>query len=379
MMTIGRLGGFESNERNKGVNMERRWSVRAYKEGDEKRIFELTKVVYPKKRYNKEKWMQWWNWEFKNSPTGSAIILVAEQEDKIIGQLALIPLRMKIKNQNVRAAIELDDMTHPDYRRQGIFSTLIGQASIIAKEEDIKMIYASPTEMAYSVHLRGGRFDVQGFKFLFKPFNLNNILRNYISNRLQLKLATIIGGLIINLFFRGKKSVNVNDLTINQISSFDDSIDDFWRRVSSGYEIIVVRNKEYLNWRYAKISNKNYVIYLAKEKEEVCGYIIIRAQKSGDLTVGDIVDIIAPPNRMDVIDQLISAAIEYFEDEKVDLINTKMIANKLYLKAFKMKGFIIKPRNCHLVMHTSSPEISVMHREAAKHCFIQLGDFIDLA
>lgn len=359
--------------------MERAWSIRRYKEGDEKGIFELTKAVYPEKEYNREKWMQWWTWEFRNAPAGPAIILVAEQEDKIIGQLALIPLKMKIGNQIVRSAIELDDMTHPDYRRQGIFSTLIGPASIVAKEEDIKIIYASPTEMAYSVHLKCRRFDIKGFKFLFKPLNLRNILRNYISNRLQLKLATIIGGLIIDLFFRGKKYVNIDDLTINRISSFDDSIDDFWRRIFSGYEVIVVKNKEYLNWRYVKISNKNYVIYLAKEKEEVCGYVVIRAQKSEDLTMGCIVDIIAPLNRMDIIDQLISAAIEYFEDEKVDLIITKMIANKLYLKAFKRKGFIIKRRNCHLVMHTSSPEISIMHREAAKHCFIQWGDFVDLA
>lgn len=359
--------------------MERAGSIRQYKEGDENGIFELTKAVYPKERYNKEKWMQWWTWEFRNAPAGPAIILVAEQEDNIIGQLALIPLRMKIENQIVRAAIELDDMTHPDYRRQGIFFSLIREASIVAKEEDIRMIYASPTEMAYSVHLKCERFGVQGFKFLFKPLTLRNILRNYISNRFQLKLAIILGSLIINLFFRTKKSVNVNELTINRISSFDDSIDGFWRRVSSGYEIIVMRNKEYLNWRYVKISNKNYVIYLAKEKDEVCGYIVLRAEKPGDLIMGYIVDIIAPPNRMDVIDQLISAAIEYFEDEKADLIITKMIANKLYLKAFKRKGFIIKQRNSHLVMHTSSPEISVMHREAAKHCFIQLGDFVDLA
>lgn len=54
-----------------------------------------------------------------------------------------------------------------------------------------------------------------------------------------------------------------------------------------------------------------------------------------------------------------------------------MIANKLYLKAFKRKGFIVTRRNCRFVMHTSSPEISAMHREADKHCFIQLGDFID--
>lgn len=47
--------------------MERKWSMRTYTEGDEEGILELWKAVYPERAYDREKWLRWWRWMYKNN------------------------------------------------------------------------------------------------------------------------------------------------------------------------------------------------------------------------------------------------------------------------------------------------------------------------
>jgi hypothetical protein len=174
----------------------------------------------------------------------------------------------------------------------------------------------------------------------------------------------------------------VDGLTITRVSSFDDRIDDFWRRVSKDYDIIVVRSKEYLNWKYVEVplltefSNTNFVIYVAEKEGQICGYVILQCKKQRDSLFGCIYDLIAPLGQEEVISCLISKAIEYFKGEKVNLILCGMIANKTYNTIIKKSGFIpsriIIKR--HFCVHSSHPAILRAHLKNPKQWFIQMGD-----
>ena len=60
--------------------MERVWSIRAYKKGDEDDIFELTKAVHPEQEYDWKKWMRWWRWMYIDNPAGDSRIWVADHD-----------------------------------------------------------------------------------------------------------------------------------------------------------------------------------------------------------------------------------------------------------------------------------------------------------
>ena len=104
--------------------MKHEWSIRPYIDGDEERIFELYQAVYPEQEYDMKRWMMNWRWMHKDNPAGVSKIWLAEHGSKIVGHSAIIPVVMKIGTEVITGFQSVDTMTHPDYRRQGIYETL---------------------------------------------------------------------------------------------------------------------------------------------------------------------------------------------------------------------------------------------------------------
>ena len=370
------LRGAESNKMNRSAKMERRWFIRAYEKGDENGIFELMKAVYPEKKYDREKRMRWWKWMYIDNPAGDSRIWVADHNGKIVSSRSVILVKMKIAGETVTASQNTDLMTHPDYRRQGIFSALEKKSFNQLKEEGIPLTYSFPSNMSYPGYIKSGEFfDTHALRTMVNPLNLEKMLKRRIKNKFLLKIYTLIGYLFINIFYKTKKPPEVDGLTITKISSFDDRINGFWKNISNEHEIIVIRDKEYLNWRYVDVPNVEYTIYLAEEGGEICGYIVLRCAKQDQLS-GHIIDIIAPLDRPEVFHSLLSKAIEYFKEEGVDVIFCKMIADKIFYKIFRENGFvssrfIIKSK---FIVRINSPKISETYLKDKKNWFIQVGD-----
>lgn len=361
---------------NRCAKMERMWSIRAYEKGDENGIFELMKAVYPEKKYDREKWMRWWKWMYMDNPAGDSRIWVVDHNGKIVGSRLVILVKMEIAGGTVMASQNIDLMTHPDYRRQGIFSALEKKSFNQLKEEGIPITYSFPSNMSYPGYMKSRLFfDTNALQVMINPLNLENVLKRRIKNKFLLKIYTVIGYLFINIFYREKKPPEVDGLTLTKISSFDDRINDYWKKISNDHEIIVVRDKDYLNWKYVDVPDVDYTIYLAEEDEEIRGYIVFGCAKQDQLS-GYIIDVIAPLDRPEIIHSLLSKAIKYFKEERADVIFCKMIADKLFYKIFRKNGFvfsrfIIKSR---FIVRINSPKISEAYLKDKKNWFIQLGD-----
>jgi hypothetical protein len=283
---------------------------------------------------------------------------------------------MKIGEEIIKGSQNIDLVTHPDYRHQGMFFTLEKKALNEAGKGGINITYGFPNEPAYPGHLKSGWFDICSLQVMIKPLNLENALKRRIKNKFMIKICVIIGKLIFNLFYRAKKPPEVDGLTISKITSFDNHINDFWDKFSNDHEIFIVRDKEYLNWRYVDVPDVDYTIYLAEKDGEVCGYVVLRCVKEEGLASGYIFDIIAPLNRAEVIHCLLSNAIEYFKNENADLIFCKMVANKTFRKIFRNNGFISSRfiKGGQFCAYTSHPKISETYLKDPKNWFFQLGD-----
>jgi len=94
-------------------------------------------------------------------------------------------------------------------------------------------------------------------------------------------------------------------------------INDFYKKLSKNYEIILERTKKFLNWRFSKKFGI-YRIFLARNLKEnkIVGYIVIRKREN----VIYIVDLVNLPNEDRALMQLINTAVEIGLDEGVNLI-----------------------------------------------------------
>jgi GNAT superfamily N-acetyltransferase len=351
--------------------VEPKWTIRAYQEGDEEGILQLIQLAFgwSDKKY--------WDWRYRSNPADTGRIWVADDAGKIVGHGALIPIKMKIGAETVTAFISADTVTHPDYRHQGIFEALDREKCAEVAKEGNFIAYRFPNRFSYQGAMKFGWFEVSRLKRFIKPLNLENILKRYIGNKALRKSCAAGGNLIISLLYRTKKSPEVAGLFIVRISSFDDRVNELWDKVSNDHDIMVVRSKEYLNWKYVEMPGNDFVIFGAEKDGQVCGYMVLKCtrQPRGLLT-GDIIDLVAPLNQTDIIHCLISRAIEYFRHEKVDVIIYEMIAGKTYHAILRKCGFIsssLISKNPFCV-YSSHPGIPRAYLEDAGHWFIQSGN-----
>lgn len=361
--------------------MKRAWSVRSYKSGDKEGILELMKAVYPNKTFSKEKWLKWWRWMFRECPAGKARYWLADHDGKIVGQYPLIIADLKVGNKITKVGQNIELMTHPDYRKQGMFTTLERKTFEEATKEGIHITIGFPNAAAYPGHIKNDWFDIGSLQIGVKPLNLDKIVESGVKNRFLRSLYLLFGKIAISIFYREKKTPKSDKIVISEIKSFDNKINDFWKKISKEHEIFVVRNKDYLNWRYVDIPDIDYTIFVAKEEGEICGYIVLRCTEENGLNTGSIFEIVTSLAKIDVASSLINKAIEYFKSQNADLTYCLMIADKRFEDVFRKKGFIFSRfildkfaeggQFCAFSNHPKIPKSFLMNKN---NWFIHLGD-----
>jgi GNAT superfamily N-acetyltransferase len=358
------------------MSTQRQWSIRAYRDGDEREIFELWKLTLLRGEENLEKWLKWWNWRYKENPAGSGIIWLAEHSGKIVGQYALIPVRMKIGAETILTAHSLDTMTHPAYAHQGIFTTLANKAYEDAAKRGIKIVHGFPNRYSHPGFINNLDWaDVVTRQILIKPFQWRNAIRLKVNNKFLSAFLALSAASVFNKFVvRTQKAPNIENMEIREVTSFDDRIDTLWDKISPKYQIISVRDRDYLNWRYVSTPDVPYSIYVAEKDKEICGYLVSRIKQWDTTRLGVIFDILA--ESVEVAHCLLSMVGARFESDQVDTAFCRMIENKILSPALKRSGFLTVPAIKEVPLGVRSNESGIPQDflKDPQNWFIQIGD-----
>ena len=66
---------------------------------------------------------------------------------------------------------------------------------------------------------------------------------------------------------------------------------------------------------------------MVEENGQIIGYSVVRINKNAVYNRGYIVDLLTLPNRLDVAESLLLAALSFFKEEKVNLVSYQVIKN----------------------------------------------------
>lgn len=355
-------------------NTERKWSVRAYRDGDEEGIFDLWRAVYPEYPYDRQQWLRWWHWIYRANPRGIGVICVAEHDGRVVGHAAEVPLVMKIGGENVLVGLGIDAMTHPDYRRQGMYLAVVKTRRALGEARGIRATYAFPNKLSYPGQVNElGAFDIATMQKVVKPLNWRNAIRTQTKNRLLIAMGAAAGGLLGATFFRAGKAPSLKGLTIAQVSHFDERIDGLWTRAASSYQVIVVRNKEYLNWKYAAVPDTDYLICVAEQAQAIVGYLVVSRKQVDQARIGVILDVFSESE--EIAQCLISEAVTRCRQEKLDLLYGARMAGTPLARALRRNGFLSVPfvKAVRVTGRSVSPAIAEQLQDP-KNWFLQIGD-----
>jgi hypothetical protein len=256
------------------------------------RLFDLIRKVYgPSNEFEKR-----WNWEYFENPKSKKIkILIAEDDQKIIGCTTRMPVTILLKGYEMDGFFSINTMSDPSYRRRGIVKNLYKMAS---ETMPLQLSKGSALNM-YKLLLKIG----------YRPIAPNTFMVAVLSPFRWLLWRARLSSPKINF---DPHHYNLPDSFVS-ISNFDHEFDEFWNRVSVHYEGIVAKDSAYMNWRYVSIPHLSYKKFYRKKDARIVAMVVLRSKGSSGL----IVDIIWDQDIKDEPACTIDFAKDYFKKRGV--------------------------------------------------------------
>ncbi len=348
--------------------MESKFIIKEYTAEYKEKTFNLRKAVYDESFDDEE-----WNWKFKSSK----ILIAVNDMDEVISLRPTVQIRLKFRDKTIISGMNVDVMTHPDYRRMGLFSTLVNESFKRLKEVGVPIVYTFPNNFSFPGYKKRMKWTyVDSIPLLIKILKPRNFIKRYIKNSHVQKCLNPVLDVFTSLIFTSNGSKNRN-LSINQINFFNEDFDLLWQELSNQFEIAVIRDSKYLNWRYVERPGYNYRVFSAIEDDILKGYIVLREETMFDLKLGLVVDILASDNGTAY--SLLLHAYEVFKDNDMDVMGCLMFDTSIYFDVLKKAGFLrlpqkYSPKEFFFVVKADDDIIVSNSAYSSKNWFLTFGD-----
>lgn len=352
--------------------MEKQWKISSYVPGDEHQIKNLQKLIYGDELERGRESTDFWNWEFINNPYEKTFINTAKVDKKIVGHYAVIPVSYILLDNIVKAGLVVDVMTHPDYRKQGMFVSL-GRSSMDWIKNNG---FAFSTGYPYKDNVMPGHKKV-GWKEVFDldvyviPINTKNLSETYSKNKIKQKLLNL--GLKTYVTFRKYKcSSKDRNIKITKLGGFPKNIEIFFDKVNDDFSFIQNRTFEFLKWRYDDVPNRKYMKYFLYYKEILSGYIVVRKMKIFDLSTLFIVDMLGINDSYYKF--LLDHIYRLYSSSDIDLIAFALSPNTKISSILKKKRFLKSDFKFHLISYDCNSYLQQI-KNSADTSYITSHDF----
>jgi len=248
-------------------------------------------------------------WKMSCHPLAQQFHIVVESPDGIVGARLEWAFDTKLGDRIITMRESVDRAVIPEFQRN----------------------YAMSAMRVYAQKLRDQSFDMyMGYRS--DTPGLRNLRRYRVP---AVRFSRVIDVLVCDPELVPPSAASRASWTISAVDSFDERADTLWSKAQSQFLFGIVRSSAHLNWRYADPRAGDYVILAAEEGNRWLGYIVLRATANA----GYIADLLALPDRNDVVESLLSAATDRFRAGGQRRIECWSEAHGVYRWAQDRAGF----------------------------------------
>ena len=220
--------------------------IRTATPGDKPAIIELLKKSLGESLIPKS--TELWNWKHEQNPFGPSFVLLAEEENELIGVRAFMQWKWQWNNKVYNAIRAVDTATHPGHQGKGIFKKLTLKQLEICKQQGIDFVFNTPNEQSRPGYIKMG-WQQQG--------------------KLPLKIK-LLCPLPMTFRIALKKKVAPSTFTAASHAAWKQVLNNLLDKQPLAINgIHTVTSNEYLTWRYTQnplfpyqfiSDNKNYLL-----------------------------------------------------------------------------------------------------------------------
>jgi hypothetical protein len=335
------------------------WSVRPYTEQDVPQLLELYGLVFGRPRTETD-----FHWKLTH-PAPVDTVWVADEEGTIIGQHAGIFTPTKVGERELPAMHAVEAMTHPRFRRQGMLTRLGGGLYNHWAESGIPLVLGLPHPGW------GSRAYALGYRETFPLRWLSRPLRPFAMLAARLRKSAIAPEPI----YVAPQPSGSGNISVEGVSRAGTEFDTLWENLKGDYANLVVRNRDWAQWRYLDAPGQNYTVLLARKHGKPAGYIAYRVVALGNRIIGRIADIFAARNDRQTQDALIKAANRHLARMGADSIATLVAVGSPTYSVFQRNLFLLSRGEYKVSFITPSSEVTLEQLSNPAVWHLMGGDF----
>ncbi len=317
--------------------------------------------------YGKDRTDTQWKWEFLHSGLPEIPFVVAEKDNKILGTLAQIPIRMIDQDGEFLTGKSEEALLAPDLRGKGIYPAMFEK--IFAYMESRETLVVWGFTPAIKANLQAGFEAHISIGQLFFPMHadaVNVLLKNNTLSKVKTKGFKILCGLagVCSSASLCCTRLRMNDalaqnICLKTLSTPPDECADLCRAfVRQWGGATILRDTEFLRWRIFENPHVRATVRAAYRDDRLLGWV---AYSLDDNSVGHIVDIIAASSELSPSDMETVVAV-LLRDAVVRLRKTGALGvrawkvnshpfDDLVARAARKVGFYFIPRGEWMVLH----------------------------
>lgn len=296
-----------------------------------------------------------WDWKFEQNPfsAGSSFSVILSEDSSILGFIGAMPVLVKYGSAFIQALWACDVFVHPSCRGKGLGVRLNDE---LKAKRQIAIVFGTNDAGARNIAKSGWIFNkdvaeyyytnaIKAFKDIMKvAIQKTNFIRHFRTRK--------------KFHYSGNVHVRMIDAVIAP-----KDIDALWENVKFGYKKIVVRNYDYINWKYGSHPSIKYRMMLVESDKNLLGVGIFRKTPK----IGRLVDYIGPAQDIGLKFLLSLSFFKACSD--CDFLSATF-ADEEFQTCFRALGFRRSANNPRFaisssLIHDSDPE---------KDWFIMAGD-----
>ena len=256
---------------------------------------------------------EWWRWFSRECPTGRNRAYVAEDPTRrrLASTYSLLPIRVRYNDGEIAASLAVNATTDPAYRGRGLF-------------------------------VRMGRYVLSSERAFNTPITLGMPNPTAVPGHVKVGWETIC-----DLSFLVKHDCREVAHRCRRVERFDATLDRLVEHIQERFNLLVLKDHRFLNWRTVDRPDKQYTCYVFAEDHDLRGYVVLKHFDEGTYRKSHVLDLHAADD--DALAELLGAA-ESFAAGRDEL---NMWTNRWdpYQTAIRGHGFTLRNSHDLLILH----------------------------
>ena len=300
--------------------------IKQFELSEREALLAFLRVAYPDEPRKSDP--AYWNWHYLENPYTSRDdipLWIAKSAEQIVGQLAAIPIELKVGERRKRAIWVIDLIVHRDFRGHKLGERLFLKAA----ESFDTMIALGMNEKSTPILQRlnwtplGG---VNRYQLLLYP---GNAVREVASRKPVREFINLCYTPFRPRLSRLSRAGSGTTTTVREITTLDASFDALWQNACSQWPCAVVRESRFLEWQFMRQPGKKFDVLGLYEREQLVGYAVMffrKAEGNGVLPKASIADLCYDSSSsLDVVDELLKGALRLALERRAGSLVTDVL------------------------------------------------------